>query len=66
MQTTQCLLLCYLRQVTAVIETGFEPIFVSKCILKRTNVNLQLGYYTPSVYHFATQSVRAFCQSLLG
>ena len=26
LQTTQCLLLCYLRQVTAVIETGIEPV----------------------------------------
>ena len=30
MQTTQCLLLYYLRQVTAVIETGFEPVSVLK------------------------------------
>ena len=28
MQTTQCLLLYYLHQVTAVIETGFEPVIV--------------------------------------
>jgi hypothetical protein len=29
MQSTQCLLLCYLRQVTAVIRTGFEPVRIS-------------------------------------